>query len=300
MTPPIRCMVDEDLGPDGTCEPPGVPRDDCSAGFEWIDGGCHAILPDGPCPEGTMALPGEIACREVVPCGAPPFGEIPVEANTQFVDQGFAGASDGSASAPWGTIGQGVTAAAPGATVAIAPGHCAERVELSKPVRLWGLCPGAVTVSGAAGEMDAIFVPAAEAGSEIRNLAVTSPGVGIGGARDGAIDSEPDRGKHTSGRLQFCGKHWPRRQHARVQPHPTDGRDLPGHAVDLRRSGRQQLWLPRRVRGVPSGEQGPGATDGPVMPAEDSQVGARPTSVRSWDLSLPRVSAGRAPGERDG
>jgi hypothetical protein len=134
-----------------------------------------------------MALPGETACREIAPCGAPPFGDIPAEANTQFVQQDFAGVSDGSQTAPWRTIGEAVSAAAPGAIVAIGPGTYAERLALTKPLRLWGLCPASVTLAGETGETDALFIDGGGAGSEIRNLAVTSPGVGIGIANSQAV-----------------------------------------------------------------------------------------------------------------
>jgi hypothetical protein len=132
------------------CVPAGVPPDGCGEGFVHDGlGGCDAILPATPCPLGTMALPGETACREVAPCGAAPFGDIPVEASTEHVDGSFAGASDGSPASPWRTIQEGVDAAVAGAVVAIAAGDYAEDVVVSKPVRLWGRCPSLVTIRGA-------------------------------------------------------------------------------------------------------------------------------------------------------
>src|SRR5579859_5699714 len=145
---PSGCRPGELQASDGHCEPAGIPPDRCGKGFE-PDGnrGCVADLPGAACPSGTMAVPGETMCREVAPCGAGAWGDIPVESNTQFVDASFTGTSDGSMKAPWRTIQQGIDAAASGAIVALAAGSYAENVTFrgalgsGKPVRLWGKCP---------------------------------------------------------------------------------------------------------------------------------------------------------------
>lgn len=170
-----------DLPPAGPPEPPeaGVPPDQCAAGFESDgEGGCVPILPAEACPAGLMAVPGETECREVAPCGQGTWGEIPVEPDTQYVDQSFVGASDGSSSSPWTSIQEGVDAAAPGAIVAVAEGSYLERVDwMGKAVRLWGRCPALVEIVGV-GPQDAVLVDDAD-GSEVRALAVTGPAQGV-------------------------------------------------------------------------------------------------------------------------
>ena len=137
--------------PDGTCIRPGVPADGCAEGFVH-DGeyGCDPILPEQPCAPGLMAVPGESACRTVLPCGAGRWGDIPIDAGTIYVDASYSGLdSDGSEARPWTTVSEAVMAAPPGALVAIAAGTYDESVAiLGKPVRLFGVCPEKVTISG--------------------------------------------------------------------------------------------------------------------------------------------------------
>jgi hypothetical protein len=171
----------------GVCIDPGVPPERCAAGFAPRDRGCDPVLPPGPCSPGTLALPGETSCREVAPCPAAPFGDLPDEPTIQHVSAAFAGNSDGSAASPWRTIADAVAAAAPGAIVAVADGEYDESLVLSgKPVRLWGRCPGTVVVRGVPSELLAVFVTTGASGSELRRLAVTGPagGVGVSGAED--------------------------------------------------------------------------------------------------------------------
>lgn len=138
---------------DGSCTRPGVPVDGCAEGFEH-DGeyGCVPVLPAEPCPEGTMATPGDTACHPPMPCGSGKWGDIPRDATTQHVDLGYVGPSDGSERQPWTTIGEAVEAASPGAVVAITDGTYAESVVVAtKPVQLRGVCPDRVTIVGTAG-----------------------------------------------------------------------------------------------------------------------------------------------------
>jgi hypothetical protein len=61
-----------------------------------------------------MAVPGETACRPVMPCAQGRWGDIPVDGATEHVDGSYAGGqSDGSDARPWTTIGEAVSAAAP-------------------------------------------------------------------------------------------------------------------------------------------------------------------------------------------
>ncbi len=69
--------------------------------------GCDVVLPAQACAAGQTALPGETTCHELQACGAGPWGNIPVDATTQYVQQsynGSMGASDGSSTRPWTTM----------------------------------------------------------------------------------------------------------------------------------------------------------------------------------------------------
>ncbi len=170
--PPLACKPGEVEQSDHSCKPAGIAPNECAPGFA-ADGaaGCTPILPAGPCASGTMAIPGDSACHPPVPCAAGPWGDIPVAADTQYVDASYAGASDGSAQKPWPAIQKAVDAAKPGAIVAIAKGSYAGAV-LGRPVVLWGKCPAEVTLFGGAQD-NTIEIGAGADGSAIRGVAIT-------------------------------------------------------------------------------------------------------------------------------
>jgi hypothetical protein len=181
-TPPVElsCATGEIIEGDA-CIAPGVRA--CADGFLTDgDGGCRAVLPDEPCPSGLIAVPGDTTCREIAACGEGTWGDIPVEANTQFVNAAYAGGdSDGSAAQPWTTIQEAVIAAAPSAIVAVAAGSYLEAVRIEdKPVRLWGRCPAMVEIVGpTALPFAAVQVFTAAHGSEIHAVALTGAGLGL-------------------------------------------------------------------------------------------------------------------------
>ncbi len=203
------CAVGDQSQPDGSCVAPGVPPSQCAAGFVADgQGGCAATMPASDCPAGSMAMPGETSCHAVgaieppscpkgqlaatgeaschapADCGVAPWGSAPVDATTQYVDGAFAGTSDGSAARPWKRVGDAITAAAPGAIVAIAAGSYAENVALStKPVRLWGRCPSMVELVGS-GAAAVQISGAASAKSELHQLALRGDAVGVAIAPD--------------------------------------------------------------------------------------------------------------------
>lgn len=175
--------------PDGSCQDAGIPASACAPGFTPENDGCTAVLPSTACASGTMAVPGETACREVSPCGDGAWGTIPVDATTQFVDGAYAGGgSDGSRSKPWTRVADAVTAAAPGAIVAIAAGTYAETLTVSKRVRLWGRCPRLVEIAGTGPTTAAVTITTS--GVELRALAVRGAGGGVfaRAARDVVVD----------------------------------------------------------------------------------------------------------------
>jgi hypothetical protein len=149
---PLGCEVG-DRTEEGACIAPGIAADRCAAGFE-ADGraSCTPILPPEPCAPGTMAIPGETTCREVMPCPAAEHGEAPEEPTTLHVRADHQGPSDGSAAMPYTTIQAAVDAAVDGAVVAIAAGTYAESVEvMTHNVRLWGRCPALTVIVGDSG-----------------------------------------------------------------------------------------------------------------------------------------------------
>jgi hypothetical protein len=154
----------------------------CASGFEPASGGCEPILPNAACAAGTMAVPGDAACRPIAPCGTGTWGDIPVDETTQYVDQAYDGAdSDGSAARPWTTIAQGIAAVEEGGLVAIAAGSYVEDVMIptGKPLRLWGVCPSEVEIVGTGVEMSTVYVRQLGHGTELRSLAITGPGAGV-------------------------------------------------------------------------------------------------------------------------
>ena len=147
---------------------------------------CRAIGPVEPptCGAGQVALPGETACHDVVAdCGAAPWGAIPVDATTQYVDQSYAGgASDGSVAKPWTKIQAGVDAAASGAIVAVAAGTYAENVNATKAVRIWGRCPKLVAITSTSGAA----LSTSASGTELHTIAASGD-VGVRVASSASI-----------------------------------------------------------------------------------------------------------------
>jgi len=171
---------------DGSCVVVGVPPDRCAIGFEPDGvGGCNAVLPAAACPPGTMAIPGETACREVAPCGEDPFPELPSDAlsTAQYVDAAATAPGNGTAAEPWQTIGEAVSAAAPDALIAVAAGTYEETVVISdKAVRIWGRCPALVELRGPSSEATVYVHTAAADGTEIRGLAIVGGKAGVAAA----------------------------------------------------------------------------------------------------------------------
>ncbi|KYF53190.1 hypothetical protein BE08_38670, partial [Sorangium cellulosum] len=145
-------------------------------------GGCEPVLPEDTCPRGQMAIPGDLRCRDVAPCGDGEYGAIPVEANTEFVNAAYPGVdSDGTRARPWKRIQQGIDHAPPGGIVAVAAGVYTEDLLIrSRPVRLWGRCPALVEVVGTGGEIATLQILRQTAsGSEVHGLAFAGPQIGV-------------------------------------------------------------------------------------------------------------------------
>ncbi len=162
------------------CQPVGVQA--CGAGFvKDGTGGCKAILPAAPCPAGQIAVPGDSACTEVAACGAAPWGDIPVDAATLYVDASYAGAgADGSMAKPFPTIQAAIdlTAGPTNPLIAIAAGTYVEPVSIHKAVRLRGRCPSLVEIRSPSAAQDTITVDSPTAVS-VQGVAVTGPAFGF-------------------------------------------------------------------------------------------------------------------------
>jgi hypothetical protein len=156
------------------CQPVGVSK--CAEGFESDGaGGCNVILPPTRCPIGKMALPGETTCTPVAPCGTGPWGDIPTDASTVYVDGAFTGASDGSRDKPFTTVQAGIDAGTD--VVAIAAGKYLESVRITKKLRVIGVCPDLVDLQPTSGP--GITVETSAAGTTISKLGVVAVGNGI-------------------------------------------------------------------------------------------------------------------------
>ncbi|MBW2456978.1 MAG: right-handed parallel beta-helix repeat-containing protein, partial [Deltaproteobacteria bacterium] len=166
----------------GTCVTPGVPVAGCAPGFEHDgDLGCVAVMPEQPCGDGLVALPGDTECRDLTPCLDGTFSDLPTDNTTQFVDGSYGGGdSDGSQAKPWVTIGEGIAAATSGAIVAVAAGSYPEDVRIEdKSVELWGQCASLVEIRGQTAQAALWIQGGAATGSEVHNLAVVGDDVGV-------------------------------------------------------------------------------------------------------------------------
>jgi hypothetical protein len=180
--PPPSAAACSDLevrAADGKCARVGVPPEACADGFAPDEvGGCLAVLPAAPCAPGSMALPGESACRAVAPCADGRWGSIATDGSTQHVDAAYDGTdSDGSSDRPYKTIQQGIDAATSGGLVAVAAGSY-QAVTIVSPVRVEGRCPELVEIAGAAAETPAVYVFGAP-GTVVRGVAVTGTSYGV-------------------------------------------------------------------------------------------------------------------------
>jgi len=199
----IACGGDDGPGPDGgddagtDAEPdattgpadlPAPPTDlafSCPDGFRSVAHASGATVCD-PWPEGGRAactgdaihVPGTPGCAPVgVPCPSGDFAvDLPTTGNVWYVLASAPDGGDGSASAPFDTIGDGVARAAAGDTVAIGKGRYDESVRLTRSVILRGACAAETTLTVSAGGAPvegAIVVSGTDV--EVRDLMVDDP-----------------------------------------------------------------------------------------------------------------------------
>ena len=180
---------------DGSCASVGVAPDGCAEGFSWSEGACLPVLPSEPCAPGSMAIPGETACRPVMECPSERWGGIEGGTTPQWVDASYVGDdSDGTQARPWTTIGDAVAAAETGSTIGVAAGTYVENVAIDDRVVLWGTCPAQVELVGVTtgnGAPALIITGSAASGAALTGLSVTGPSVAV--AMSGTTDVVLDR-----------------------------------------------------------------------------------------------------------
>lgn len=158
----------------GGCLAVGVAK--CGDGFVADGrGGCAPILPADPCPDGLLAVPGDVACHALASdCSSDdPWGSA--SDATLFVAAG-APLGDGSKAKPFATIGEAIAAATSGATIAIAAGTYVESLSIDKPLTLRGVCPDSVMLEGEDASVPAISITAE---TTIERISVSGPAWGI-------------------------------------------------------------------------------------------------------------------------
>lgn len=213
------CLAGELALESGECLQAGLAAELCAEGFTFdeVARTCEPVLPPDVCAGGTMALPGEIACRPVASCGSGSWGDILVEANTIYVDGSYSGgASDGSQGDPYVTVSDGLDSAPVGAIVAVAAGTYVEDVTIRRAVRLWGVCPDQVDVVATGADASGLVVTAA-AGAEIRGIGLRHPN---NGAALVVFDVGRRRGGAGAGAWLGRGDRAPRRERPGVHHHP--------------------------------------------------------------------------------
>jgi hypothetical protein len=123
-----------------------------------------------------------------------------IDASTVHVDAAApAAGADGTAARPFPTVAAALAVAPGGALVAVAAGDYAGAPVLDRPVRLAGRCSARVTLRGIVtrdATAPAVTIQAGAAGSAVRGVTLTGPGVGlrVAGARQVLVEAVEIRG----------------------------------------------------------------------------------------------------------
>jgi len=138
------------------------------------------------CGDGLMAVPGDLECHAPSDCGEGRWGNIPIEANTVFVDGSYSGTIVlGTETEPFTTIQDAVSAAPPGGLIAIAAGSYVGSVFVGKGVRVWGRCPSLVEIVPSPDLPSAVLDSDA---SELHGVALRDSSLVVTGALDAVLD----------------------------------------------------------------------------------------------------------------
>ena len=98
------------------------------------------------------------------------------------MDQSYQGGqSDGSASDPYVTIGQALSAVDPNGQIAVAQGTYTEQVVLDRPIRFAGRCASLVRIEyhGTADDDPTLHIPSGGSGSSISGITIRGTHTGI-------------------------------------------------------------------------------------------------------------------------
>lgn len=164
----------------------------CPEGWRAVDGEpvtCDAWPETGreECGPGEAHFPGTAGCA---PVGAPcPEGEFPSDlpdgVPTLFVnDDAPSNGANGTRTAPYPTIGEAMSRARQGTTIAIAKGTYEEGVRMRNGVTLWGACARETRIENRRVAANGSVVLVEEAGAVLRNLS-------LGGVHRGLVVTGP-------------------------------------------------------------------------------------------------------------
>ncbi len=170
--------------------PPALPSlTPCPMGWREVPGDATTPVVCDPwpaagqatCPDEQAHFPGTPGCATLGP--ACPTGDFPTDlpaGTTALYVRAGATAGDGSATAPFGTIGEATAAATAGSTIVVAAGDYDEPVVLPQGVSLRGACVADVRITHSVRDD-------APATVQITGTGVTVTGVRIAGARSGLL-----------------------------------------------------------------------------------------------------------------
>lgn len=141
------------------------------------DGTCLAVgaksaLSAPSCPSGTMAIPGEVACREVSVCKPQRWPDGLPATGVTYVDAAYSGVEDGTDARPFRTIGQALEV---GRFIAVAEGRYPENLKITKPTKIVALCARAVEIVG-----NSTYTVDATSDLELHDVTIRGTGVGVG------------------------------------------------------------------------------------------------------------------------
>lgn len=134
--------------------PPSLPRlDQCLPGWTTSQKDGLRVCEPGPvtaprCPSGEGLWPGRGSCTPLgPPCQGRYASSLPVGTPIRYVDPEATAGGDGSLGAPFQSLQAALTAAPPGAVLALAQARFTERVTITEDRRLIGACARGTTLA---------------------------------------------------------------------------------------------------------------------------------------------------------
>ncbi len=161
-------------------------------GFTICEPWADVTVPDCTDIAGGAALPGQSACVSLgTPCPAGDFPEgLPAGATVHHVSASAAAGGDGSAGAPFATIGAAMSVARTDDVIAIAKGRYDEIVVARAGVTLWGACPAETVLTSSSPHRDDGVIVLGGNGIVVRNLSIRDgarSGISTGSSNAGAM-----------------------------------------------------------------------------------------------------------------